>query len=147
MTVVLSVLMLSLTGCNKYSQIKVVSGKIVSLTMDGMRSADIVLAAEIENPAGKVEVEQVVGTLKHSGKVIGNVSLAPMKLYPKTTAQYRVDARLELSKDIKLMELLMFMDMNKLMECSVDVFGQVKALGVRLKKEYKAIPVKELLED
>ena len=36
---------------------------------------------------------------------------------------------------------------NKLMECSVDVFGQVKALGMRLKKEYKDIPVKELLED
>ena len=147
MTVVLSVLMLSLTGCNKYSQIKVVSGKIVSFTMDGMRSADVVLAAEIENPAGKVDVEKVVGTLKHSGKVIGNVSLAPMTLYPKTTAQYRVDAKIELSKDIRLMELLMFTDINKLMECSVDVFGQVKALGIRLKKEYKDIPVKELLED
>ena len=64
MTAVLSVLMLSLTGCNKYSEIKVVSGKIISLSMNGVRSADVVLAAEIENPAGKVNVEEVFGTLK-----------------------------------------------------------------------------------
>lgn len=147
MTAALSVLMLSLAGCNRYTDIKVVSGKIISLSMNGVRSADVVLAAEIENPAGKVNVEEVFGTLKHSGKVIGNVSVAPMALYPRTTAEYRVDAKIELAKDIKLMELLMFMDVNKIMECSVDVYGQVKAAGIRVKKEYKDIPVKKLLED
>lgn len=70
-----------------------------------------------------------------------------MALYPRTTAEYRVDAKIELAKDIKLMELLMFMDVNKIMECSVDVCGQVKAAGIRVKKEYKDIPVKKLLED
>lgn len=147
MTVVLSLLMLSLTGCNKYADIKVVSGKVVSVTMNGMRAADVILAVEIENPAGKVDVEEVFGTLKHSGKVIGNVSVAPTTLYPKTTAEYRVNVKVELSKEIKLKELLMFTDVNKLMECSVDVFGRVKALGIRLKKQFKDIPVKELLED
>ena len=143
----LLVFLLSLTGCRKYEQIQILSGKVESLKMNGLRTAELVLKVEVSNPAGKVSVEDVNGRVKHSGKVIGNVSLAPLRLHPRTTGEYRVDAKVTLERGVSLMDLMNLMDVRRLKECTVDISAKGKAAGVKVKKEYKDIPLKKLLED
>lgn len=139
-------MLMTFTGCKSYEQIKIVSGKMESLNMNGLRAADLVFTVEVENPAGKVIIEDVVGTLKHSGKVLGNVTLAPLTLEARTTAEYKVNALVELDKSVSFMNLMNFMDVKKLNECTIDLSAKGKAAGIKIKKEYKDIPVKKLLE-
>lgn len=138
--------LMTFTGCKSYEQIKVVSGKVESLNMKGLRAVEMVFSVEVENPAGKVVIEDISGIVKHSGKVLGNVMLAPLTLTARTTAEYKVNATVELDKGVNFMYLMNFMDIRKLNECTVDVSAKGKAAGIRIKKEYKDIPVKKLLE-
>ena len=143
----LSVLLLSLTGCRKYEQIQILSGEMESLKMNGLRSADVILKVEVSNPAGRIVLEDVKGTLKHFGKVLGKVSLAPFELRPRTTEEYLVKVRVTVDRGVGLMELMNMMNMNRLMECMVDISATGRSAGVKIKREYKDIPLKKLLED
>ena len=142
-----SLLVLLMSGCHKYEQIQILYGKVESLNMSGLRSADVRMDVGLSNPAGKIIIEDAVGTLKHFGKVIGNVTLAPLTLDARTSASYKVEARVELARSLGIMEMMTFADIRKLEECTIDVSLRGKASGIRLKKEYKDIPLKKLLED
>ena len=147
LTSVLSVVLMTFTGCKKYEDIKVVSGKMESLNVKGLRAVEATFTVEVDNPAGKVVFEELNGVLKHSGKVIGNVVVDPFVLSPKTIADYNVKAKFELDKSIGVMYLMTFMDVRKLKECTFDLSARCKAAGIKVKKEYKDLPVKNLLEE
>ena len=117
------------------------------MNMRGFRSVDIVLSVEVSNPAGKVALEDVTGVLKHFGKVIGNVTLAPLELRPRTVGQYKVEARVELAGNVGLRDLMKLMDVRTLNELTIDVSAVGKVSGIKMKKAYKDIPLKKLLED
>ena len=143
----LSFLLLVSGGCRKYEQIRIVSGKVESLNMSGFRSADIVLKVEVSNPAGKVVLEEASGVVKHFGKVLGRVSLAPLELRARWTGEYRVEAKITLDKGVSFMDMMSMMDVRRLRECTVDISAKGKASGVKVKKQYDDIPLKKLLED
>ena len=145
-TIVLALFVIFMSGCHKYEQIQILYGKVESLNMSGLRSVDVTLDVGLSNPAGKIIVEEAVGTLKHFGKVIGNVTLAPLTLDARTSASYKVEARVELAKSMSIMEIMRFADIRRLNECTVDVSLRGKASGIRLKREYNDIPLKKLLE-
>ena len=143
----LSLLLVTMSGCKKYEKIRIVSATVESVNMKGLRAAETVLSVRIDNPAGKVVLEDVKGTLKHSGKILGSVTLVPFTLEPRTVSDYRVAAMLELDGSVGLMSLMSFMNVRKLKECTVDISAQGKVAGIKAKKEYKDIPVKRLLEE
>ena len=136
----------SLTGCNRYEQITVTSGEIESVALDGMKAANVSLRLGIDNPAGKVILESAEGTVKHFGKVIGKVTLAPMTLLPRCNAEYQVNARLELAPGLKLMEILNLVAPAKIEEMVVDLSFEVKAAGMKVRKNINDVPLKKLLE-
>ena len=145
--IVLAILVINMSGCRKYEQIQILYGKVESLNMSGLRSADLIIDVGLSNPAGKIIINDAVGTLKHFGKVIGNVTLAPLTLDARTSTSYKVEARVELAKTMGIMEIMRFADIRRLEECTVDVSLKGKASGIKLKKEYKDIPLKKLLEE
>lgn len=142
----LAFVLLSLTGCSKYEQITVTSGEVKSVQMNGMRAIDITMLVMISNPAGKVVVNSAEGTVRHFGKVIGTVSLAPMTLKARRLAEYEAQAHVELASGLKLMEVLSLADPKKLEEMVVDISFSGKAAGVTVKKTVNDIPLKKLLE-
>ena len=115
--------------------------------MNGLRALDVVLAVEVENSAGKIVIKDAKVVLKHSGKVLGNVNVAPLTLAARTTADYKVDVTLELDRGVNVMHLMSLMDVRKLNECTVDLSFKGKASGTIIKREFKDIPMKELLEE
>ena len=146
LTAVLVFVLSSLTGCRKYERISITSGEIESVEMDGMKAMNVILRLEIENPAGKVIVESAEGVVKHFGKVIGKVTLAPMALLPRRTAEYHVNAHLELASGLRLMEILSLAAPGKIEEMVVDLSFVGKAGGVIVRKKIDDVPLKKLLE-
>ena len=136
----------SLTGCRKYEQIAVTSGNIESVQMDGLKAVDVQLCLEIDNPAGKVVLESAEGSVKHFGKVIGKVTLAPMTLLPRRTAEYHIKAHLELASGLKLMEILSLAAPGKIEEMVVDLSFAGKAGGIVVRRKIEDVPLKKLLE-
>ena len=144
---IMTFLLLSLVGCRKYEQVQILSASVESLSISGLRAADLKLQVEVSNPAGKMQFEQVDGTVKHFGKVLGNVSLAPLQLQARTVEEYEVAARLTLDRGVSFKDLMNLMDIRRLKECTVDVSVTGKVSGVKIKREYKDLPLKKLLED
>jgi hypothetical protein len=73
--------------------------------------------------------------------------LAPLILNARIEAEYKPEAKIELEKGVGLMQLMSFMNINKLNECTIDLYVKVKAAGIRVKKQFKDMPVKKLLEE
>ena len=138
--------LMTFTGCRKYSEVSVVSVKIESVNMKGLRAGEAALTVRIDNPAGKMILEELGGTVKHSGKVLGYFDLDPVTLKSKQADDYATKVRFELDKGVGVMQMLMFTDTRKLKECTVDVSARGKVAGFKVKREYKDIPVKDLLE-
>ena len=135
-----------LTGCGKYKQIQITGGKIETISMVGLRAINMTLSVGIDNPAGKLDVREVSGQLTHFGKVIGKVTLDPFIVNPKTSHDHRLSARIDLSPEVGFRELMTFMDVNKLYDCTVDMYVKGFVAGVAVKKNIKEIPLKKLLE-
>lgn len=139
--------LMTFTGCRKYMDVRIVSVKVESVNMKGLRAGEAVLSVRVDNPAGKMTLEELNGVVKHSGKVLGNIALDPVTLKPRQVDDYSVNVRFELDKSVGVMYMLTFTDIRKLKECTVDLSARGKAAGVKLKREYKDIPVKNLLEE
>lgn len=139
--------LMTFTGCKKYTDVKVLSVKVESVNMKGLRAGEAVLSVRVDNPAGKMTLEELNGVVKHSGKVLGNIALDPVNLKPRRTDDYSMNVRFELDKGVGVMYMLTFTDIRKLKECTIDLSARGKAAGVKVKREYKDIPVKNLLEE
>ena len=143
---ILALVLSSVTGCRKYEQIRVTSGKLESISMSGFKAVDLTLIVEIDNPAGRVTVQEAEGTLRHFGKIIGKVTLAPLVLLPRTHTEYTVEAHVELAGGLGFKDLMSLADSSKWNEYVVDLTFSGKASGVAIKRSLKDIPLKKLLE-
>lgn len=144
--VALVLAVVSLAGCGKYEDVKITSGKIVKISMNGFRTVDILVNLGVDNPAGKIEVKSAEGTLKHFGKVLGKVTTAPVVVMPRTSGSYDVMLKAELAQGLGFQDIMLFSNVERLNECMLDLEITGKVGGVAMKKKYKDIPLKKLLE-
>lgn len=148
MILVVSVMALALAGCGKVKDITVTSLQFESIAPQGLKGIDVYMAVGIDNPAFQIGLEDIHGSLKHSGKVLGRVTMDPMVLQRKSAEIYHVKAFLSLGEDARLRDLLMFTNIEKLYECTVDVSATPRLKsGLGAPITLKDIPLKKLLED
>ncbi len=148
MILVVSVMALALAGCGKVKDITVTSLQLESIAPQGLKGIDVYMAVGIDNPALQIGLEDIHGSLKHSGKVLGRVTMDPMVLQRKSAEIYHVKAFLSLGEDARLRDLLMFTNIEKLYECTVDVSATPRLKsGLGAPITLKDIPLKKLLED
>lgn len=143
---IVCVMVCLLGGCAKYKQIKVTDCKIESLSIIGLRSVNLSLLVNVDNPAGKLDVREFDGHLKYFGKVIGKVTLNPFVVGGRTNRSHRVTARIDLSRDVGLGMLYKLSDMNVLNECEVDIHVKGYVAGFPIHTTLERIPLKKLLE-
>ena len=144
---VLCVLVLCLSGCNKVKQIKVMSVALESVGLRGLTGLDVGVAVGIDNPAFSVDLSEIEGALKHSGKVLGRVSLDPFTLHGRSAEIYHLRALVSLEKGVGLQEILPYMKVEMLEQCTLDVSVKVTyKKSVSKVLNFKDIPVKKLLE-
>ena len=136
-----------LAGCQKIKDIRVTSTTIVSLNVRGLSGAEIILEVGVDNPARQISLSEIEGDLKHSGKVLGRVAVAPIVLKPKSQEKYNIEATVRIAEGATLRDLMMFADVRKLGECTVDVSALAKIKGGGKRRlALNDIPLKELLE-
>ena len=140
-------LMLSvLTGCDKKRQIEITGGNIESVSMSGMRTVNLGMMVSINNPYGKLEIREADGVLMHFGKVIGKMTLDPFVVNRKTEEEYHVKANFTLEETMGLRQIMQFVNVNVLNECTVDFHVKARLGGIQVQKKYKNISMKELFE-
>lgn len=147
MFLAVAVLLMSLTGCGNFKDIKVNSANIEKISPYGLRGIDVAIAIEVDNPASQIKLSDMEATLKHSGKVIGKVTVDPFTMKKRSVEVYHLNARINLGEGVSLYDMVMLMDDKVLSECLVDVTakGKLKS-GLAKTITKKDIPLKKLLE-
>ena len=136
-----------LGGCQKIKDIRVTSAKIESLNIRGLSGVEIRLAVGVDNPAQQITLSEIEGEVKHSGKVLGRVAVAPFVLKPKIHETYHLEATVSIAEGATLRDLMKFTDLRKLGECTVDISALAKIKGGAKKRlTVRDIPLEELLE-
>ena len=140
-------LSLMVSGCAKFKQIRPVSANIESLMPSGLRSAVVVLAIEIDNPAMLITLSDIQGRLERSGKVLGRVVLDPFILEAKTMEKYRLRATVILDQSASLMDVLALTRAEALEECVADIrFKATLKSGISKKMVYEDLPLVSLMK-
>ena len=129
----LIVLMLGLSGCAKYRQIRPVSAGIESVMPSGLRSVVLMVAVEIDNPAGQLTLSDVSGVISRSGKVFGRVAVDPFIIKARELGKYHLRTVVTLDEGVSLLEMMTLLKGNVIEECVVDLYAKVS-----LKTEYRA---------
>ena len=141
------VMMLGLTGCGKFTQIKVKSAKVEKVSPYGLRGLDVKLAVDIDNPAIQINLSDMQAVVKYCGKVLGNVTVNPFTMEGRTEKVYHLKARMVLDKGVSLYDMLMFLDRNYLDNCLVDITVKGKIRGGLSKTiTEKDVPLKKLIK-
>lgn len=147
MLLAVAVLLMSLTGCGNFKDIKVNSANIEKISPYGLRGVDIAFAIEVDNPASQIKLSDMEATLNHSGKVIGKVTVDPFTMKKRSVEVYHLNARVNLGDGVSLYDMVMLMDDKVLGECLVDVTAKGKLKnGLAKTITRKDIPLKKLLE-
>ena len=60
-TMLMAVVLLSLCGCSNFKKIRPVSAGIEEIQMQGLRSAALALAVEVDNPAAQISLSEIEG--------------------------------------------------------------------------------------
>ena len=145
--IVLAVIMMGLSGCSKFNQIRPVSAGVEGIQMQGLRSAVINIVIEVDNPAPQVALSEIEGVINRSGKVFGRVAVDPFILEARSLEEYHLRAVLTLDGGVSLFDVMGLLKTNAVEDFTVDVHAKAKLKGGASKKfEYKDVPLKELYE-
>lgn len=144
--VLVSALLMTLGGCKKMKEISVTSVEIEAISPKGLQGINVFLAVGIDNPSIQISLENINGSLKHSGKVLGRVTMDPFVVQARSAEIYHLRAFVTLGEDATLKDLIMLTDMEKLKECTVDVSATPRLKGgLGAPITLKNIPFEKLL--
>ncbi|MCR5003324.1 MAG: hypothetical protein K5984_03050 [Bacteroidales bacterium] len=138
-------------GCNfteKAKEIKITSFKVNNVTPAGLRSVDVALEMEIDNPTMGFTVEtfEAVVKEKKSGEAFFTMTGGPVKVKRRCTEKYDFTCNLELDKGFSLFSLLgKISDMDP-SNYVADIKATVKAKGVRKNLAYDNYPLQKLMD-
>lgn len=147
--VALSAVALCLAGCKdvqNIKNIKVTSVALESITPYGLRGVTASIAVGMDNPSFSVDLSEIEGALKLSGKVLGRMAMDPFTLHGKSSEMYHLSANVTIEPGVGLGEILSLLDMETINKCVVDV--SVKATlknGLTKVLTFNDIPVKDLI--
>ena len=144
--VLLVVAVMCLSGCGDVRDIKVTSVNIENISLNGFRGANVDLAVGIDNPAFQVELSEIEGSLKLSGKVLGRMTMAPFVLHARSTEIYHLKTTVNIEQGVTLRDLMVLTDMEALNRCTVDVSVRATVKGgISKVLRFNDIPMTKLL--
>lgn len=147
--IAVSAMALCLTGCKdiqNIKNIKVTSVAVETVSPNGLRGMTVGLAVGVDNPSFHVDLSEINGALKLSGKVLGRVTMDPFTLHGKSAEIYHLRAVVTIEQGVTLNELAALLDMETLNQCMVDVSARATLKnGLSKVLNFNDIPVKDLL--
>ena len=145
--IILCILALCLSGCSKVKDIKVTSMQVEDVKFRNFTSVNVFLAVGIDNPAFEVQLSEIQGSLKLSGKVLGRVAIDPFVLRGHSAEMYHLKALVSIEPGVSLTEIMQLLDSETLKKCMVDASARATVKGgLSTVLNFNDIPVKDLLE-
>ena len=137
-----------LTGCvSKYKKIKVSSFELESVVPSSLRSANVVVAVGIDNPAPSFEVRDIEATVKQNGNVMGLVTCEPVNVDGKCNRVYRIPLQAQLADGVSLMQLLATYSNFNPEEFTIDLHARANVAGkVGKDIDYKDVPLTKFMK-
>ena len=141
-------MVLLLGSCAKVKQVGVTSLELDSVTPRGLRALTLTMYVGVHNPVNEITLSEISGEAVVSGKVIGNVAMAPVVLTARKDSSYTVKADLTLAEGVSVFEVLaLAKDRSAIENGTVNVYAKAKLKGGPSKKiKMEDVPLKKLLE-
>lgn len=144
---VMTLLLVGLTGCGKIKEIKVNSAKVENIRPYGLRGADLGFVVEIDNPAIQIKLSDMQADVEYCGKVLGKVTVDPFTMKGRSVETYHLKAKMILDEGLSFYDMLMLLDKNFMEKCLVDITVKGKLRGGLSKTVTKNdVPLKKLVE-
>ena len=147
-SIALLAVILVLGGCAKVSQIRVTSVSIDSVTPRGLRSLSMNISVGVHNPAPEISLSEISGQVLVSGKVIGNVAMAPVILTARTDSTYHLTADVALADGVSVFEVFALVKKADVIEqTTANLYAKTKIKGAPAKNvKMENVPLKQLME-
>lgn len=141
-------MVLLLGSCAKVKQVGVTSFELDSVTPRGLRALTLTMSVGVHNPVNEITLSEISGEAVVSGKVIGNVAIAPVVLTARKDTSYTVKADLTLAEGVSVFEVLaLAKDRSAIENGTANVYAKAKLKGGPSKKiKMEDVPLKKLLE-
>ena len=141
-------MVLILGSCAKVKQVGVTSFELDSITPKGLRALTVKMSVGVHNPANEITLSEISGEAVVSGKVIGNVAMAPVVLTARKDSSYTVKADLTLAEGVSVFEVLALAKNKSAIENgTANVYAKAKLKGGPSKKiKMEDVPLKKLKE-
>ena len=141
-------MVLLLGSCAKVKQVGVTSFELDSVTPRGLRALTLTRSVGVHNPANEITLSEISGEAVVSGKVIGNVAVAPVVLTARKDSSYTVKADLTLAEGVSVFEVLaLAKDKSAIENGTANVYAKAKLKGGPSKKiKMEDVPLKKLKE-
>ena len=147
-TVLLLMSALLLTGCvSKYKKVKVTSFELEGVVPSSLRSANVVVAVGINNPAPAFQVRDLEAIVKQNGNVMGLVTGEPVSVDGKCERVYRIPLQAQLAEGVGLMQLLATYKGFNPEDFTLDLHARANVAGkVGKDIDYKDVPLTKFLK-
>ncbi len=144
----IAIMVLILGSCAKVKQVGVTSFELDSITPKGLRALTVKMSVGVHNPANEITLSEISGEAVVSGKVIGNVAMAPVVLTARKDSTYKVKADVTLAEGVSVLEVLALAKNKSAIENgTANIYAKAKLKGGPSKKiKMEDVPLKKLLE-
>lgn len=141
-------MVLVLGSCAKVKQVGVTSFELDSITPKGLRALTVKMSVGVHNPANEITLSEISGEAVVSGKVIGNVAMAPVVLTARKDSTYKVNADVTLAEGVSVLEVLALAKNKSAIENgTANIYAKAKLKGGPSKKiKMEDVPLKKLKE-
>ena len=141
-------MVLLLGSCAKVKQVGVTSFELDSVTPKGLRALTVKMSVGVHNPANEITLSEISGEAVLSGKVIGNVAMAPVVLTARKDSTYKVKADVTLAEGVSVLEVLALAKNKSAIENgTANIYAKAKLKGGPSKKiKMEDVPLKKLKE-
>ena len=144
----IAIMVLILGSCAKVKQVGVTSFELDSITPKGLRALTVKMSVGVHNPANEITLSEISGEAVVSGKVIGNVAMAPVVLTARKDSTYKVKADVKLAEGVSVLEVLALAKNKSAIENgTANIYAKAKLKGGPSKKiKMEDVPLKKLKE-
>ncbi|MBQ2372033.1 MAG: hypothetical protein II289_02570 [Bacteroidales bacterium] len=144
----IAIMVLILGSCAKVKQVGVTSFELDSITPKGLRALTVKMSVGVHNPANEITFSEISGEAVVSGKVIGNVAMAPVVLTARKDSTYKVKADVTLAEGVSVLEVLALAKNKSAIENgTANIYAKAKLKGGPSKKiKMEDVPLKKLKE-
>lgn len=137
-------------ACNpleRAKDIKLTNFEVKGFNPSGLRSADLDLALEIDNPTISFNIESLEAVIKFAGDKSEFLTATggPLKIKRKSHQTYETPVKLSLGKGTSLLGLMSALSRFDAKKYTVDINACVKAKGIRKNVSYKDYPLEKLM--